>query len=704
MVINTENQELNEKMASYKGRSLRRGAKESNCEPSCGDCPPSERTDYGKLSQWTTGDGKRFLPAGITKEQLPPGVYEIHHSACLGLYFEKIPVRTEGLLRFPQTNSERVLKEIEIFWDREKLFTEFGITYKRGIILWGPPGCHAKGTLIRMFDGSVKRVEDVLVGDELMGPDSKLRKVLGLKRGREELYKIVPTKGETFVVNANHVLHLELEGSSILRRRSRSKEKLGMYYTRKKYRPLTIDVTVSEYLAFSKTRRELYKLKYTTGVEFNDFQDALPVDPYFLGIWLGDGSKHLPHITNKDSKIVEFVYEYAEQRGLEVRVDQPGDSDCPTYALVARDRLLGGRSYNCLQNDLRSLNLLNNKHIPLCYLRSSRETRLLLLAGLIDTDGHYNCSIKGHRVYKGFFEITQKSQQLAEDIVSLARSLGFLATIRPVRKTIKKIGFSGTYYRVNICGDLSCIPVRIGYKQGGVGNPNKDNLRTGIKEITPVGTDDYYGFELSDDHLYLTSDYIIHHNSGKTCTVNLIMKDVVDRNGVVIKFTNPGLFIEGMRVLREIQSVTPIVVLMEDIDSIIEHYEESPVLNILDGVESVSKIVFLATTNYPETLGPRIINRPSRFDKRFKIPYPNVESRMMYFKHLCGTKKPEELKIDIKKWVKDTEDFSIAHLKELFVAVIILGDEYAEALENLSKMKEKISSSEDIDKLMGFKR
>lgn len=331
MVINRENQELNEKMAREHRAMTRVNRKESCCEPmACGGSDSYEKTDYGKLSQWTTGDGKRYLPAGITKAALPPGVYEIHHSDRLGMYFQKIPVRTEGLLRFPQTNSERVLKEIENFWEREQLFKDYAIAYKRGIMLWGPPG------------------------------------------------------------------------------------------------------------------------------------------------------------------------------------------------------------------------------------------------------------------------------------------------------------------------------------------------------------------------------------GGKTCTINLIMKDVVDRDGVVIKFTNPGLFVEGMRILREIQPNTPVVVLMEDIDSIIEHYEASPVLNILDGVESVYKIVFLATTNYPETLGPRIINRPSRFDKRFKIPYPNSESRMIYLKHLCGNKKPEELQVDIKRWVKDTENFSIAHLKELFVAVVILGDTYDEALENLKLMTENISSKDDVEKLMGF--
>jgi hypothetical protein len=324
MVVNKDNQELNDMMGDKPARVVRR-FKESNCEP-MGICADEKPMDYGKLTQWTTGDGKKFIPAGMTKELLPKGVYEIHHSSQIGLFFQKVPVRTEGLLRFPQTNSEKVLKEIEVFWNREKYFTEYDIAYKRGIILWGPPG------------------------------------------------------------------------------------------------------------------------------------------------------------------------------------------------------------------------------------------------------------------------------------------------------------------------------------------------------------------------------------GGKTCTVNLIMKDVVDREGIVIKFTNPGLFVEGMRILREVQPETPVVVLMEDIDAIIDHYEESPVLNILDGVESIYKMVFLATTNYPELLGPRIINRPSRFDKRFKIPYPNAESREMYLKHLCKDKLPQDLKVDIKKWVKDTENFSIAHIKELFVAVVILGDEYAEALENLQHMKETVSSASDIER------
>jgi SpoVK/Ycf46/Vps4 family AAA+-type ATPase len=192
--------------------------------------------------------------------------------------------------------------------------------------------------------------------------------------------------------------------------------------------------------------------------------------------------------------------------------------------------------------------------------------------------------------------------------------------------------------------------------------------------------------------------------SGKSSTIQFIMRDVVDRDGIVIRFTHPSLFLEGVRKFREIQPDTPIVVLMEDIDSILEHHSESDVLNILDGVNQIEKVVFLATTNYPENLGPRIINRPSRFDKRFKIGHPNAESRRIYFEHVIGKENLDALEIDLDKWVEDTEEFSIAHLKELFTAVVILGDQYQDAIETLSLMKEdQIDSSHDESKpQMGF--
>jgi Cdc6-like AAA superfamily ATPase len=181
--------------------------------------------------------------------------------------------------------------------------------------------------------------------------------------------------------------------------------------------------------------------------------------------------------------------------------------------------------------------------------------------------------------------------------------------------------------------------------------------------------------------------------SGKSCTIRLLMDDVIARDGIVIRFDNPHIFIEGIRVLRKIQPTTPVVAIMEDIDSLLDNYSETEVLNILDGVNEVSKIVFVATTNYPDKLGDRIMNRPSRFDKRFNVGFPTMKARQMYIEHLAGgVEKAKTLNIDTEKWAKDTDKFTIAHLKELFVAVVILGDTYEEAIKSLTKMKEDVTS------------
>jgi len=189
--------------------------------------------------------------------------------------------------------------------------------------------------------------------------------------------------------------------------------------------------------------------------------------------------------------------------------------------------------------------------------------------------------------------------------------------------------------------------------------------------------------------------------SGKSSTVKLVLKDVIERGGIAMKIGEPSIFIECIRIFRSVQPETPVVVLLEDIDSIISTWGETEILNILDGVENVDKVIFLATTNYPEELGERIINRPSRFDRRFKMPHPGKASRRLYFQHLLEQSNID--KIDIDVWVKDTQGMSIAHLKELFIAVCILGDSYDEVVAVLRSMTEdKISSSEDRNINMGF--
>jgi ATP-dependent 26S proteasome regulatory subunit len=193
--------------------------------------------------------------------------------------------------------------------------------------------------------------------------------------------------------------------------------------------------------------------------------------------------------------------------------------------------------------------------------------------------------------------------------------------------------------------------------------------------------------------------------SGKSSTIQLICEDVINREGVVFKFTAPGIFSDGLRIFREIQKQTPVVVLMEDIDSIIDSYNESEILNILDGVDQISKVLYLATSNYPERLGQRLLNRPSRFDKRFKMGHPKKKSREIYFNHLIDEETRKSFNIDIDQWVDDTNGMSIAHLKELFITVCILGNDYKESIDILrGMMEEKPSSFEDDTGKIGFSK
>lgn len=92
------------------------------------------------LVQWSTGDNKLYVPSSKTVPKLSSGVYEIKESPSMGIYFQRIEIKTEGLIKFPQTNTDKVLKEIQTFWEKEDIFKEYNIVHKRGIILWGGPG------------------------------------------------------------------------------------------------------------------------------------------------------------------------------------------------------------------------------------------------------------------------------------------------------------------------------------------------------------------------------------------------------------------------------------------------------------------------------------------------------------------------------------------------------------------------------------
>jgi hypothetical protein len=398
------------------------------------------------------------------------------------------------------------------------------------IAINGPMGtgkCHTFDTPILMYDGSIKMVQDIVMGDKVMGDDSKCRNVLSLGRGEDDLYDIVHSNGEKYGVNSEHIMCLKQSGMNIIKnvktKSGETKYKV-CYFDKNDYKQHSkrfSDQTEAErYLHDMKLEHDyveipvktLLKLPkyirvnlkgYKRGVEFSS--KNVPFDPYIIGAWLGDGTSSKSEITNQDATILHYLKTELKKYNLN---------------LVHRDKYTYGISYDMHEHDtrnnknkflqvLKDFKLINNKHIPDVYKINDRQTRLELLAGIIDTDGSYCEESKG-------YDIIQKNKVLADDILFVARSLGFSANMSQCEKSCMYKGEkkTGTYYRMHLSGDnLSSIPVKCPRKI--VKNErviNKDSMVMGIT-IEPRGWGKYYGFELDKNHKYLLGDFTITHNT-----------------------------------------------------------------------------------------------------------------------------------------------------------------------------------------------
>jgi replicative DNA helicase len=388
---------------------------------------------------------------------------------------EELSKKTEGLTGVPTGFTD--LDRLTSGWQPSDL-----------IIVAARPGmgkCLGKGTKVLMYDGSLKKVEDIQEGELLMGDDSTPRKVLSLARGQERMYWVRQNKGIDYRVNESHILSLK-------RSRTEGPHQNGD----------VLNISVKDYLDKADKFKTNYK-GYKVAVDFEEQQVPLP--PYFLGLWLGDGVSSKSEISTTDKEVVDYLEGYASALGLSLKQYQTKPEKCPQYNITGG--YTGNKGYS-LKTALREIGVLNNKHIPPAYLVNSTEKRLELLAGLIDSDGHYNVVSNG-------YEITQKKEDLARDIKFLCDSLGFRTSFIPKTASIKSIGYETEVYRVRIYGDVARIPVKVKRKEA---KPWKSPVNwqvTGI-QVEYDKVDDYYGFEIDGNKLFLLEDMTVTHNTSFT--------------------------------------------------------------------------------------------------------------------------------------------------------------------------------------------
>lgn len=299
----------------------------------------------------------------------------------------------------------------------------------------GQGKCEGINTPHIMFDGSIKMVQDIQVGDLLMGDDSKPRKVLSLARGRDTMYKIIPQKGEIYTFNSEHILCIVV---SPISKDIEMEDNVN-------------EVSIKQYLKMQKYIQERCML-YRVPVDFPPRN--VPMDPYIIGVQLGN----LP-------KDVVFA-------------------------------------------------------IPNIYKINSREIRLRLLAGILDST-KYKDKTDGYL-------FTPRNENLMNEMIYVARSLGFSAHLSS--------HLSGNEIGVIISGNTEVIPCKNIFKEKQV-----DNILTSNFEIIEQGEGDYYGFEIDGNNRYLLGDFTVTHNTILSLIVGLKRKIEINSKEPILVIASKSL-------------------------------------------------------------------------------------------------------------------------------------------------------------------
>lgn len=178
---------------------------------------------------------------------------------------------------------------------------------------------------------------------------------------------------------------------------------------------------------------------------------------------------------------------------------------------------------------------------------------------------------------------------------------------------------------------------------------------------------------------------------GKSSVIRAINDEVIKHDGVVFYEQSPHVCVEGLKAFRQVEPTRPICLILEDLEEILEDYSESTLLGLLDGEHQVDNVIFIATTNHPDKIPARFINRPSRFDEIVLVDVPGEEARYEFFK----AKLPHLSKKELKRWVAGSKNLSIAYLREMIVSVECFGHSIEDTIEKLNKMHKYPPSEKD---------
>lgn len=410
--------------------------------------------------------------------------------------------------------------QIEVKTEAIQHLNKYGSTIVSAYCGFGK--CLGKDTPVLMYDGAIKMVQDIVTGERLMGDDSTHRNVLNTCIGEEKMYRIVPQKGESFTANESHILSLRktivigkkcnsyfvryvVDYNDVITKYFKHFQDAKDYRDSKEKEVCIVDISIKDYIALKQSVKNQLRL-YKVPVDFPE--QLVTIDPYFLGLWLGGGNSHISSIYTLDPIIGKYVKEYAGVLGLTYQ-EIPGDKTITIHAIVKNT---DDRS-NKLVDDIRSYNLINDKHIPHVYKSNSRKNRMALLTGLIDINGYFD-------PVTNRYELTERSETLASDILYLARSLGFASYIQFKKYDYDTYDntydntYDTYYYLITVYNnEINMLPCLLECnKKTYTRTPRSPSLVNSFKLI-PIEDTTYYGFSLDGNRRFLLGDFTVTHNT-----------------------------------------------------------------------------------------------------------------------------------------------------------------------------------------------
>jgi len=360
-----------------------------------------------------------------------------------------------------------------------------------------------------------KKLGDLNVGDYVFDRNGKATKVTEIfRRGKLDNFKVETSDGRVTYCNDDHLWTVRYRSIDNETKKTITKEKT---------------IPLSEIISkgiLNKQGRYNYWIPMNGEVDYPEIN--LPVDPYVLGCFIGDGclTEKALTLSSDDIFVVEKVADRLNCKPFKCHETNFSYKFEMEYKLFAEDNRLYKytRTKDILKNE--EFNLVgcksDDKYIPDIYKISSIEQRYQLIQGLFDTDGNISDNDRCHVRY------STVSKKLAEDIKEILMSLGLSSTIsedtRNNRDTYKCYTIN-----VNIPNDkkikLFSLPRKVAIAEKHKNETKRrDYNYIAITSVEKLDTkEEMFCIKVDNpEHLYLTSNYIVTHNT--YCAINYVTK------------------------------------------------------------------------------------------------------------------------------------------------------------------------------------